>query len=111
MKDVKLAVLQDGYALFWCPACNEAHAISLAPGAWTNSGDAEVPVTQPSILISGRNGAKCHCYLEGKSIRFCSDSPHALAGQTVDLPSFPHDHHIQGWEWNADGDIVPSASR
>lgn len=84
------------YSSFWCPACDDVHSISLAPGGWTLEGDAERPVTQPSIRVS-RIGPEigdktlCHCYLEGENIRFCSDSPHALAGQTVPLPYFPMD--------------------
>ena len=86
---MRLVILEDGYALFWCPACDTAHAIHLGCGGWTLEGNAVTPVTQPSILVSRKDTPLCHCYLEGEKIRFCADSPHTLAGQTVDLPFFP----------------------
>ncbi len=32
----------------------------------------------------------CHSFLTDGRIQFLDDCTHAMAGQTVDLPSFPH---------------------
>lgn len=96
----KLLVWASGYALFWCPACKEAHALSVAEGHWTFNGDFERPTMEPSIRVSMHDVTQCHCYLTDGNIRFCADSPHALAGQTVELPDFPGEDvlHLQGRE-------------
>lgn len=98
----KLLVWPSGYALFWCPACQGAHAITVnVQDGWTWNGDFERPTTEPSIRVSScKDVTQCHCYLTDGNIRFCADSPHALAGQTVELPVFPGEdvHHVVGRE-------------
>ena len=92
---LKLVVFTSGYSLFYCPACKDTHAISVAPGSWSYNGNPNLPTTEPSIRVSGKedeNGGwitTCHCYLTDGRIRFCADSPHEFAGQTIDLPDFP----------------------
>jgi hypothetical protein len=81
---------------------------------WQWNGDAERPTLQPSILATagcyadstwcqGENAEycdrnkpadadgfahcmRCHSFVADGRIRFLTDSTHALAGQTVDLP-------------------------
>ena len=88
---IRLQIYDDGYALFFCPACQTKHALSVKEGGWEFNGSCEEPVTNPSILVSGHDGAECHCYLEGTKIRYCADAPHEFAGQTVDLPECTRD--------------------
>lgn len=85
---------------------------------WTFNGDYEKPSFNPSILcFTTHEGGKqlaerrtlCHYFIKtgaelgdrillglpaldpGKSyIDFCGDSPHALAGRTVELPDWPY---------------------
>lgn len=94
---------------YYCPGCKEAHGIVVNPGknssghGWDWDGNVEAPTFSPSILTSTtRRPAPgspsdapmekitlCHCYVKAGRIEFLSDCPHALVGQTVDLPDFP----------------------
>jgi hypothetical protein len=82
---------------------------------WQYNGNPEKPTFSPSLMVrSGhyagghKSGDDCYCTWEARygsppphpctichsvvtdgRIAFCSDSTHALAGQTVDLPDFP----------------------
>jgi hypothetical protein len=76
--------------MHWCPGCKSRHLINVEKpnecGAkWTWDGNAEAPTFSPSIHIVGQ----CHYLIRAGMIQFCSDSKHALAGQTVPLPDFP----------------------
>lgn len=67
---------------------------------WTFDGNEAAPTFAPSVLVYhwskyGPDGHKaegaekitdCHYFLRAGRIEFCSDSRHALAGKTVDLP-------------------------
>lgn len=69
---------------------------------WSFDGNIEAPSFSPSMLIRwgrfvdpsyvdetpGESGI-CHYFLTAGRLQFCSDSTHALAGQTVDLPDWP----------------------
>jgi hypothetical protein len=89
-----------GGIMHWCPGCDCAHGIWIeqpnpATGArWTWNGDAEKPTVSPSILCfteaDGVRRTLCHYFIRNGNIEFCADSPHALKGQTVPLPPFPH---------------------
>jgi hypothetical protein len=109
-----LRTAEGGQLVFWCPGCDEAHAITV--GRWTWDGNAERPTFAPSILIrSGHYSAHfkpnsdvcwctynrehpedaasftcsvCHSFVVGGRIQFLTDSTHRLAGQTVDLPEW-----------------------
>ena len=80
---------------FDCPGCNDPHVVGLG---WTFNGDLAYPTFSPSILVTYTPGdprdpdnpaSRCHPYITDGRIAFCSDSTHALAGQTVDLPELP----------------------
>ena len=72
----------------WCPGCRMNHVIYTDSRAqpnghkWTFDGNHEAPTFNPSINIVGQ----CHYFIRAGRIEYCSDSRHALAGQTVDLP-------------------------
>jgi hypothetical protein len=38
----------------------------------------------------------CHYFIRAGKIEFCGDSPHNLAGQTVDLPDWPYAPNTYG---------------
>ena len=99
----------DGYVSFQCPGCGQDHCLPLTgPNAWRFNGNAEWPTLQPSILATvlkvklgpdgkwngewelGEDGKPlpniCHSFVKDGRIQFLTDSNHALAGQTVDLP-------------------------
>jgi hypothetical protein len=73
---------------FWCPGCETAHGIN--PKTWSWNGSVENPTFSPSVLAIGPN-LRCHSFVTDGKIQFLSDSKHALAGQTVDLPEWPYD--------------------
>jgi hypothetical protein len=94
--------------LFWCPGCDDAHAIGYGPGGWTWNGDLEKPTFTPSVKVTGTQWAPgegfhkpqhhvaagkpivCHSFVTDGRISFLGDSTHTLAGQTVDLPEWPN---------------------
>ena len=94
---------------FQCPGCGQDHCLPVTgPNAWSFNGDIERPTLKPSILAKGLkvklgpdgkwNGEwergedgkplpnVCHSFVTDGRIQFLTDSNHALAGQTVDLP-------------------------
>ena len=73
---------------FHCPGCGYAHQVDAT---WTFNGDLTHPTIRPSILALG--ALRCHSFVTEGRIEFLPDSTHALAGQTVPLPS-----------WNGFGD-------
>src|SRR6266550_7162216 len=83
---------------FWCPACDQAHAIhtrlpetrSDYPGPlWDWDGNGTAPTFGPSIAADLGNGKRCHSYIKAGQWEFLSDSSHALAGKTVPMVSVP----------------------
>lgn len=99
-----------GRVHFRCPGCDEVHGISTeGPNAWGWNGDLERPTFTPSVLVTGAQWAegeafhkpqhhiepggliRCHSFVTGGRIQFLSDSTHALADQTVDLPPWRED--------------------
>jgi hypothetical protein len=99
----------DGYVSFQCPGCGQDHCLPVTgPKPWQFNGNAERPTLYPSILATGlkvklgpdgkwngewERGADgkplpnvCHSFVTDGRIQFLTDSNHALAGQTVDLP-------------------------
>lgn len=118
-----LRSIQGGQISFWCPGCNEAHAINVGdhPGPrWCYNDDPEAPTFKPSILIRsghfvpGHDGGQCYCnwpdkdefpdlqcrvchsFVRAGQIQFLGDCTHALAGQTVPLPPFPSESQDEG---------------
>lgn len=75
-----------GRYFHWCPGCELMHPL---PDSWTFNGDLERPTFSPSFKQSLGTGDVCHYILTDGLLNFCSDSTHALAGQTVPLPELP----------------------
>lgn len=96
---------------FWCPGCDDVHGITVeSPNGWSWNGDLERPTFDPSVkvmphktlidatldgdaLTAPENVTTtplCHSFVRDGRIEFLSDSTHALAGQTVDLPPWPY---------------------
>ncbi|WP_296540048.1 DUF6527 family protein [Rhizorhabdus sp.] len=89
---------------FHCPGCGEQHSCTVGEGSgrprWGWNGDLDRPTLTPSVLVTynGPDAGKldedgfrappaiCHSFVIDGQIRFLTDSTHALAGQTVDLP-------------------------
>lgn len=98
---------------FFCPGCQDFHAVPVEGRGWKWNGSMESPTLSPSISIktghyaSGhKNGDACWCtynaeypseppsyvcrvchsFVTDGHIRFLSDCTHDLSGQTVPLP-------------------------
>lgn len=80
---------------FRCPGCNDIHGVVVdAPDCWGWNGNLDRPTFTPSVLVRYGNSepgplgvrAVCHSFVTDGRIQYLSDSTHALAGQTVDLP-------------------------
>jgi hypothetical protein len=114
----KIRTGDSGTIAFKCPGCGDIHALNVGSGPgphWTYNGNPEAPTLHPSILAtsghhcsghvtgsecwctyddahpddpSGFKCYVCHSFVVDGRIRFLSDCTHALAGQTVDLPTF-----------------------
>lgn len=98
----KVVVSSDGTILFYCPGCREVHAVwqksnpNPKTGAWWGWNGSKVsPTFSPSVLVNGVIEAgrfvipRCHSYVNDGRIQYLSDSEHALAGQTIELPTNP----------------------
>jgi len=109
----------DGRLTWWCPGCDSPHAINHGEGAgprWTWNGDAVKPTFSPSVLTwwsepanldneealqrdiqaARESGGKvpqvdkrCHSFVKDGQMQFLGDCTHAMAGQTVDIPTWP----------------------
>lgn len=102
----KLRQPAPGQIRHWCPACHCGHVFNVdAPNAsgavWGWDGNVDRPTFRPSMHIQTgewtdadgmrrRAATVCHYFLIDGQITFCNDSPHRLAGMTVDLPVFPY---------------------
>jgi hypothetical protein len=114
-----LRSVEGGRVSFWCPGCDEPHAIAVHPApsaVWRYNEDPNKPTFSPSILmrsghfVPGQEGRNCWCTYEERTgntlpkgvgcsvchsfvtdgrIQFLGDCTHALAGQTVDIPEWP----------------------
>ena len=101
----KLRRASNGF-IHHCPGCDDSH---LLPVGWQFNGNVDCPTFSPSFLHQGvqtkrlpdggfeflRDAAGnpipdcCHYILTDGILNFCSDSVHALAGQSVPLPDLP----------------------
>jgi len=74
-----------GAYMFWCPGCHCYH--SFAVGRWTFNGNFEKPTFSPSLLITipSDPSYRCHLFVEDGKIKFCADSNHEFAGQTIEM--------------------------
>lgn len=103
-----LRIQEGGRLAFWCPGCEEFHAV-VVPG-WTFNGNYDRPTFSPSILITSGHFARdwkgpdcwctfrlkhpgltsfecscCHSWVKDGQIQFLNDCTHKLAGKTVPL--------------------------
>lgn len=93
VKNLHMGIVRIG---FKCPGCNSGHWIDKS---WDYNGNPDYPTFSPSILVSydgkdaGYRGppAVCHSFVRNGNIEFLTDSTHALAGQTVELPEMIDD--------------------
>lgn len=86
---------------FWCPACQDAHWVSVGPrsvwGAsprWSFNGDCEKPTINPSLLVTHKlpdGERRCHSFIRDGRIQYLSDCTHEMAGKTVEIPDWPED--------------------
>lgn len=94
--------------MHWCPGCQEVHGIRIVSPdggpTWTFNKDMETPHFEPSVryfviereddddkpLPQPIQRTLCHYFIHNGRIEFCGDSPHALAGKTVDIPEWPY---------------------
>jgi len=94
-----LRKIAGGYA-HWCPGCGHMHQIAVETpqrnGArWSFDGNTAAPTFSPSANCSWgwpdkpETQGRCHYFIKAGRIEFCSDSTHALAGQSVPLPDIP----------------------
>ena len=114
LKAVKLdrAYWPGGGVGYWCPGCGNGHEVATETAwyaggpVWGFNGDFDRPTITPSVNIrwgtyadptyvdeDGFSGICHHIVTDGR-IQFCSDSTHALSGQTVDLPDVPADKYL-----------------
>lgn len=105
MARARLRPESDGvtYLQFRCPGCRsgggmhggerQGHIVPVdGPRAWGFNGSTERPTLTPSVLVRQRWGNEtqdrvCHSFVTDGRIQYLSDCTHALAGQTVDLPT------------------------
>jgi Family of unknown function (DUF6527) len=85
---------ETGYTLFFCLGCDQPHAVGVkGSGAWGYNGNPDQPTFTPSVGVNLDRSApqlpRCHSFVTDGRIQFLTDSDHALAGQTVDLPDWP----------------------
>lgn len=80
----------------WTPP---AEYYQARDGAWSWNGRSERPSLMPSVLCTyegadaGQDGAPpkvCHCFVVDGNMQFLGDCTHALAGQVVPIPPWPH---------------------
>jgi hypothetical protein len=104
-----LRTLEGDLLAFFCPGCQEAHHVRVAPGPhpWGFNGSYDAPTFTPSVLVSGVERLTdaeydrvvageliepkprvCHSFVTDGKIKFLGDCTHALAGKTVALEAF-----------------------
>jgi Tfp pilus assembly protein PilE len=112
-----LRTIEGGKIAFWCPGCEESHAVTTGAGGWGFNGNADRPTFTPSVLVRSGHYAhgetpgncycdfaerhpeaakgcrwkcsRCHSFVTDGRIQFLGDCTHKLANQTVDLPEWP----------------------
>lgn len=77
---------------FWCPGCDEPHAIPVKPadpgaGVWGWDENVDRPTFSPSLLVTGTT--RCRTFVRAGQIEFLGDCTHALKGQVVAIPPWP----------------------
>ncbi len=79
--------------LFYCPGCESYHGFNVIDGrgypVWSYNNDPVRPTIRASLLVRYPKGDTmhiCHSFITDGKIEFLTDSTHALAGRTVELP-------------------------
>lgn len=76
----KLRNATDNTLIFWCPGCNESHAIQHGKGAgprWAWNGNAELPTFTPSVLV--RSGHYAGHYDKKRDTCWCTYNADCVA--------------------------------
>jgi hypothetical protein len=108
--------ISGGQVSYWCPGCEQIHAVKVTEGGWTWNNDVDKPTFSPSILVTSGHYSSlhitgsscwctfnasrpeneksfecriCHCFIKDGMIQFLSDSTHHLSGQIVAIPDLP----------------------
>jgi hypothetical protein len=98
-----LEFIGDGQYLHYCPGCECLHRIHTTTpndnGArWRYDGNPDRPTFAPSVNIdlSPIKGPtrRCHYFLRGGFLEYCTDSTHQFKGKIVPLPDIP-----EGMRW------------
>lgn len=89
----------EGAYMWYCPACEEMQPL---PDSWTFDGNLELPTFSPSFKHEWDQGPLdprrkpghyiCHYIVTNGQVAYCSDSTHALAGQTIPMPDLPPEY-------------------
>lgn len=99
-----------GRIMFRCPGCDTNHEIAVdGSRGWTWNGNGDCPTISPSILAKGTRrltddeyarvmageriepqAITCHSFIVDGRWQFLGDCTHDLAGQTVEIPDWPH---------------------
>lgn len=88
---------------WYCPGCDRYHGVPIdGPRKWGFNENWESPTLTPSVLVNKDADGKlkpeqtlsgyvpqhrCHVFIRAGQIQFLGDCTHALAGQTVPLPT------------------------
>lgn len=105
-----------GHAYFFCPGCNDLHAVNVGDSGWCYNDNPAAPTLSPSVLSRAGHYARsderpgncycdvkeripdwdddhtchrCHSYVRDGMIQFLDDCSHDKAGQTLPLPPVP----------------------
>lgn len=95
-EDPSLGDITIGYS-FYCPACNMDHWFPIEnpvvdhPIKWGFNGDLDNPTFTPSLLVTEPDNPdyRCHLFVRGGNIEYCSDCNHGYAGKTIPLADEP----------------------
>jgi hypothetical protein len=115
MEKLKAVSNSPGQFLFYCPGCENHHAVYVEgadfPHKWQWNGSMDKPTFSPSLLlkapmwippVTGENYEEfkknpwtqtqvetiCHSFIKDGMIQFLGDCTHHLKGQTVEIPDF-----------------------
>lgn len=95
----KVKTTSSGQKIFKYPGCDGYHSLRVNDGVstkhphWGFNGDHDKPTFTPSILatVDWEKGREiCYSFVTDGRIQFLSDCTHKLAGQTVEIPEWPH---------------------
>lgn len=94
--------------IVWCPGCESSHGLFVTDDdgraygsvTWGWDRNMDLPTFSPSLLVHSHktfaddgvtvvDTPECHSFILAGSWQFLTDSTHALAGQTVDMPPLP----------------------